>query len=197
MNALTQNRTWILVLGICIAMLGVVLAQSNTHQPMMPTQMMMVSNEFEYLAQMIPHHEEAVLTANQIVAGSKRKAMRSFAAKIVMVQTLEIKQMREWVAQWYPNQVSKFVYQPMMRDLSRLSADTLDQVFLEDMIMHHRMAVMMSQQVLAFGNAPHSDVNFFAKTVRDAQLQEIRTMQNWLSNWFGVTNRAMSGCQMH
>ncbi len=195
MKIFAKDHIWMLVLAACLTMVGVVVAQSSPQQPMMPGQMMTVQSEFDYLAQMIPHHEEAVLTAKQIVAGSRRKAMRSFATKIILVQTNEINQMRAWLIQWYPNRISKYFYKPMMRDLSRLSGDTLDQVFLEDMIMHHRMAVMMSQHLLNFGNAPHSDVNDFAKTVRDTQREEIRTMQKWLSSWFGWNSNPMSGCR--
>ena len=181
-----NSRAWILIIGVSMAMVGAVLAQSGMQSPMMPRQMMMIGSEFDYLSQMMPHHEEAVVTAKQILAGSKRKQMQIFAAKIIKVQSAEINKMREWTVQWYPKQISTFMYQPMMRDLSKLSGDAFDQVFLEDMIMHHYMAVMMSQQLIMHGNATHKEVNVFAKTVRDTQMQEIRTMQSWLSNWFGV-----------
>ncbi|WP_433429297.1 DUF305 domain-containing protein [Nonomuraea sp. CA-141351] len=47
---------------------------------------------------------------------------------------------------------------PQMRDLSRLSGDALDETFLQDMIPHHMVAVMMSQQLLASGRAEHPEV---------------------------------------
>ena len=46
----------------------------------------------------------------------------------------------------YPDQVLAVDYQPMMRDLSGLSGDALGHGNLQDMTVHHMMAVMMSQQ---------------------------------------------------
>ena len=75
--------------------------------------------------------------------------MREFGAVIVASQTAQIQQMRTWLALWHPGEPTDVDYQPMMRDLSGLSGDALDRAFLEDMTVHHMMAVMMSQQLLA------------------------------------------------
>jgi uncharacterized protein (DUF305 family) len=72
----------------------------------------------------------------------------------------------------------------MMRDLSQLRGDALDRAFLEDMIRHHMMAVMMSQQLLNRQLVEHRDVRPFAESIRDTQTAEIRTMQQWLRDWF-------------
>ena len=89
-----NSRAWILIIGVSMAMVGAVLAQSGMQSPMMPRQMMMIGSEFDYLSQMVPHHEEAVVTAKQILAGSKRKQMQIFAAKIIKVQSAEIKKQK-------------------------------------------------------------------------------------------------------
>ena len=47
--------------------------------------------------------------------------------------------------------------------------DALDQAFLEDMIPHHGMAVMMSQQLLARGLAEHQEVTDLATAIRDGR----------------------------
>jgi uncharacterized protein (DUF305 family) len=78
-------------------------------------------------------------------------------------------------------------YEPMMRDLSALSGDALDQAFLEDMIPHHMMAVMMSQQLLNARLVVHPEVAPFAASIRDTQRREIQMMSAWLREWFGVT----------
>ncbi|MFF4620500.1 DUF305 domain-containing protein [Nonomuraea jabiensis] len=73
----------------------------------------------------------------------------------------------------------------MMRDLSKLSGDALDQTFLQDMIPHHMAAVMMSQQLLASGQAEHPEVADFAAKVRDTQHAEMLQMRRYLADWFG------------
>ena len=145
---------------------------------------MAVASEFDYLAQMIPHHEEAVFTANLLARGTDRQEMRDFAATIIRTQTAEIEQMRTWLAAWYPGRDTTVNYRPMMRDLSGLNGDALDRAFLQDMIPHHMMAVMMSQQLIAASYARHEDVIPFAQNIRDVQRAEIHMMQRWLAAWF-------------
>lgn len=73
-----------------------------------------------------------------------------------------------------------------MSDLSGLSGDRLDRVFLREMVPHHMMALMMSQQMLVHGTAEHEDVAELARTIRDDQWAEIRVMLRWSRAWFGA-----------
>lgn len=148
---------------------------------------MAVQDEFGYLAMMIPHHEEAIRNGRLLLAGTDRPEMRAFATSIVETQTREVEQMRGWLASWYPGRDAAVDYAPMMRDLTGLRGDALDRAFLEDMIPHHMGAVMMSQQLLGQGLAAHTELEPFARTVRDAQHVEIVQMRGWLADWFGAT----------
>lgn len=146
-----------------------------------------VEDEFGYLAMMIPHHEEAIRNARVLLAGTDRPEMRAFATSIIETQTREVEQMRGWLAGWYPGRDTAVDYTPMMRDLTVLRGDALDRAFLTDMIPHHMGAVMMSQQLLGQGLAAHTELEPFARTVRDAQHAEIVQMRGWLADWFGAT----------
>jgi len=144
-----------------------------------------VATEFDYLAEMVAHHEEAVTAARELQR-SDRSQMREFGAAIVASQTAQIHQMRTWLALWHPGEPTDVDYQPMMRDLSGLSGDALDRAFLEDMTVHHMMAVMMSQQLLARDLADHDQVSDLAVSIRDEQHTEILQMRQWLASWFDV-----------
>ncbi len=146
-----------------------------------------VESEFIYLTEMIPHHEEAIATAGELLARSDRPEMKDFARSIIETQSAQIDEMRAYLARWYPGRDTSAEYTPMMRDLNQLAGDALDQAFLEDMIPHHRMAVMMSQQLLSQGLAEHPEVTELATTIRDEQRAEIMTMMDWLRTWFGTT----------
>ncbi|MBI2705799.1 MAG: DUF305 domain-containing protein, partial [Actinobacteria bacterium] len=74
---------------------------------------------------------------------------------------------------------------PMMRDLTQLSGDALDKAFLEDMIPHHGVAVMMSQQLLGKGLAQHDEATQLATSIGDGQRAEIMKMMGWIGSWFG------------
>lgn len=142
------------------------------------------ADESDYLVEMVAHHEEAVTAAREL-ARSDRSALRAFGESIVEVQSAQIDQMLAWLDEWYPEQDTDADYQPMMRDLTELSGDRLDQAFLEDMVGHHMMAVMMSQHLLSQGTE-HEEVADLARSIRDDQHVEIIHMQRWLSQWFDV-----------
>ena len=149
---------------------------------------MEVRNEFDYLTRMIPHHDEAIVAAKVLQQGTQRQEMRTFAASIIETQAAEVRQMKTWLAAWYPGRDTRVTYNPMMRDLTRLGGSALDRAFLEDMIPHHMMAVMMSQQFLVANLADHREVVPFARNIRDTQQNEIQTMARWLRDWFGATH---------
>lgn len=145
-----------------------------------------VDSEFDYLAHMIPHHEEAIASAGELSEGTERHQMRTFAQSIIGTQSAEVAQMRRWLSAWYPDRDITVDYQPMMRDLEGLTGDELDRAFLEDMIVHHMAAVRMSQRLLAGRLAEHDAVVPFAGQIRDSQHAEIFQMRSWLEDWFGV-----------
>lgn len=142
-------------------------------------------SEYAFLAEMVAHHREAVAVAGEL-ARSRRSEMRSFGEAIVVSQSAQIELMEQWLADWYPDRSGRVDYEPMMRDLTGLSGDTLDRAFLEDMIGHHMKAVMMSRQLVMRGAADHDEVEALAETICDEQHAEIFQMRQWLRDWFGV-----------
>jgi uncharacterized protein (DUF305 family) len=142
-----------------------------------------VDSEHAFLVEMIAHHEEAIDAAGEL-ARSERPEMRGFGARIVESQSAQVEQMRGWLDEWYAGRPDDVDYDPMMRDLSGLSGDELDEAFLSDMIGHHMGAVMMSQQLVVRDIAEHPAVERLAVDIRDEQSREIAMMQRWLRNWF-------------
>lgn len=58
--------------------------------------------------------------------------------------------------------------------------------FLESMIDHHAMAVMMAQTCQQ--KAVHQELIALCQSMEAAQMQEIATMQAWLADWYGLTH---------
>jgi uncharacterized protein (DUF305 family) len=56
--------------------------------------------------------------------------------------------------------------------------------FLTEMIDHHAMAVMMADMCLE--RSVHPELQAMCEQIREAQMEEIVTMQNWLSEWYGI-----------
>lgn len=152
---------------------------------MMKSMSVSVNSEYEFLVHMIPHHEEAVMSAEVLKENTEREEMKRFAEDIIRTQSEEVEQMTAWLEAWYPEKEHDINYQPMMRDYKNLRGDALDRAFLEDMIPHHMEAVMMSQQLLFRGLAEHEEVASLARNIRNTQRNEIRMMRNWMVQWSG------------
>lgn len=187
-------RTMLAVTALALAgsLSGCVIQQSDAPRTMRggSSMMSMTFSEPSYLAQMIPHHEEAVEAAREL-ARSPRAEMRELGDAIVQSQTAQIDRMRGWLERWYPDEPQDTAYRPMMRDLSGLEGDALDRVFLQDMVRHHMMAVMMSQQLLGSRAAEHEEVADLARGISIEQRREIRQMRSWLWEWFGERSMGM------
>jgi len=134
------------------------------------------TDEAAWLREMIAHHQEAVAAAGEL-SRSEEPAMRAFGRRIVADQSAQIRLMDGWLDRWYPDEPRETTYEPMMRDLTDLTGEALDQTVLEDMIGHHMAAVMMSQQLLVRGLAEHDEVADLARTIRTDQMREIRWMR--------------------
>jgi uncharacterized protein (DUF305 family) len=143
--------------------------------------MMMVSSEREFVAGMIPHHQEAVDTAIEVLErGGSTEDIRTLASDIIAAQETEIAMLKEWHLAWYGEAYGETdSYQPMMRDLSQLSGAELDKRFLEDMIPHHIGAIMMAQSVRPY--IEHQEITGMADAIMTTQSAEIELMQDLLT----------------
>jgi uncharacterized protein (DUF305 family) len=68
--------------------------------------------------------------------------------------------------------------------LDQLSGDDFDKAFLQQMTMHHAMAVMMARPTVA--NASHQELKDLAKSIIDDQTREIAQMRGWAKDWYGM-----------
>ncbi len=60
------------------------------------------STEFDkdFVKQMIPHHEMAIIMAQTMLRTTSRNEMKTLAQSIIDAQTMEIEQMRSWLSTW-------------------------------------------------------------------------------------------------
>jgi len=142
---------------------------------------MMVSSEREFVTEMIPHHQEAVDTANEVLErGGSNEQVVILANEIIAAQETEIALLKQWHEEWYGEEyVADGSYQPMMRDLSQLSGADLDRRFLEDMIPHHMGAMMMAQSVRP--HIEHQEIADLADAIMETQSVEINLMRDLLT----------------
>lgn len=172
---------------------------------------MMGDVDRHFIEMMIPHHEDAIAMADLALQKSQRPEIRTLATDIKRVQQAEIDQMRGWYRQWYGAEVPAIddadagsgrtmghgsggmmdgmmgggMGMGMRMDLDALAnAADFDKAFIEMMIPHHRMALMMSNMVLVHGE--QADLRTLAQTIITGQSAEIEQMQTWYRQWYGT-----------
>ena len=176
-----DDRTTEIPTGMHMMHDGMMMNDDSTSTGMMNNGMMgmtmTVKSEEDFLRNMIPHHEEAVKTATEVLErGSDNTAVQALARSIVTDQTTEIKAMRTWYKTWYnKDYTADGSYKPMMRDLSKLSGTELDRVFLEDMIKHHMGALMMAKSVTPF--ITHPEIKTLTENILTSQSKQIDEMR--------------------
>lgn len=141
---------------------------------------MMVSSEREFIEGMIPHHQEAVDTAKEVIArGGTTPEIKKLVENIVVAQEKEIAEMKEWYQDWYGELYTDGdEYMNMMRELENLSGAELDRVFLEDMIGHHMGAIMMARSVQPY--IEHGEIAELTQNIVSSQSTEIAQMRQML-----------------
>ena len=154
-----------------------------------------------FITMMIPHHEDAIAMADLALTRADHPEIKQLAKNIKTSQSQEIEQMRTWYKKWYGADVPKVdgnnmrggmmhggnqgMMGNMKTDLTALSkAKNFDQAFIEEMIPHHQMAVMMAQHLLS--NAVHPEMKKLAQAIIQAQTKEINEMQGWYQQWYGT-----------
>lgn len=144
-------------------------------------EMVTIKSEREFILHMIPHHEEAVSSAGELLSGEVNlRPVRELAESIVLGQSAEIEMMKGWYRNWYgADYQTDDSYSPMMRSLGGLSPAEREKQFLEDMIMHHEMAVDTANQVLRLGI--NSETKQLAEAIVLTQTEEIRLMKELLT----------------
>lgn len=144
-----------------------------------------------FIVQMIPHHEGAIAMAKIALERSKRPEMLSLANGIIEAQQKEINDMTSWYQSWYGTAVPAGGMEVMhmdgmtgdTADLVNVSAEEFDREFIDQMIPHHEMAVMMAQ-MLASGTK-RSEMKQLAQNIIASQSKEIEMMRSWRAAWYG------------
>jgi uncharacterized protein (DUF305 family) len=150
-----------------------------------------------FIEQMVPHHEGAIAMANLALKKSKRPEIKTLATAIISAQTTEIQSMNGWYKDWFGSDVPKVSVGMMgggmmsqsgmhmggQEDMSVLeNASDFDKAFIEEMIPHHQLAIMMANMLQSGTNRP--EMQQLAKNIISSQSKEIQQMQAWYVEWY-------------
>jgi uncharacterized protein (DUF305 family) len=163
------------------------------------------SADARFIVMMIPHHQGAIAMSELALKRARRPEIKALAQRIITSQSREIAQMRQWYRKWYGTDVPAWSVgagygrgmgpgmgmgagwgwgMPGMAtslDVLR-SAPDFDRAFIEQMIPHHRMGVMMASH--AEWNTQHPELRKLEEAMVRVQSQEIEQMAQWYRQWY-------------
>jgi uncharacterized protein (DUF305 family) len=155
--------------------------------------------DLRFIDGMTPHHEGAVVMAQEALQKSQRPEMKQLAQGIIDAQQKEIAEMKQWRQSWYPKaDATPMMYSAEMGHMMPMSEemkssmmmnvdlgaadDQFDLRFLNAMIPHHQAAVTMAQETLEKSDRP--EIKQLAQAIISSQQQEISQMQQWKKAWY-------------
>ena len=157
-----------------------------------------------FIVMMVPHHDGAIAMADLALSRARRPEIRALAKSIKASQTAENLQMRSWYQRWYGQelppwpQAAGWGWQGGMgmgmgmgmprrggTNLAALiAARDFDRAFIEQMVPHHQMGVMMAS--MAQANAQHPELRQLQRAMVRVQSDEIRQMEEWYRQWYAA-----------
>lgn len=199
-----NNKVIFLVIGMVIGGLAVFgyFSTNPSSNPMMGRNAVSQDNDVidaHFIEQMIPHHEDAITMSELALEKATRPEVKELSTNIISSQSKEITQMKSWYKDWYGRELptgddvmqhhgmmsGSKMHMGMMggdMDLDNLeNAQDFDRAFVEDMIPHHQMAVMMASMLKNGTNRP--EMKKLADDIIIAQTSEIDLMRKWLNEW--------------
>jgi uncharacterized protein (DUF305 family) len=172
----------------------------------------MAPSDQRFIVMMIPHHDGAIAIADLALTRARHPELKALARRIASSQRRENAQMRAWYLQWFGSDVPVWSpgtgpgfdmgrggwmgatgmgmgYGMGMgmagTDISLgalRAAPDFDRAFIEQMIPHHRMGVMMASHALT--GTDHPQLRALQQGMVRVQSQEIRQMADWYRRWF-------------
>lgn len=137
---------------------------------------------------MIPHHEQAVVMSDLILAKQGISAeVTKLAEQIKAAQQPEIDQMKGWLKEWGASEHSDhtghggmdgMLSQEQLDAIEDAQGTEAEKLFLTGMIGHHEGAVTMAKQVQAEGS--DTEVRALADAIITSQQAEIDQMKKML-----------------
>lgn len=144
-----------------------------------------------FIEQMIPHHDDAIAMSEVALDNAEHPEIRGLAEEIIDAQSDENERMREWYQEWFGNEVPEDGSTDMMDwmmggevDMDEFAqAEPFDKAFIEQMVPHHRMAIMMARMLRSQSREP--EMRQLADDIIESQNEQIEQMQAWYQEWYG------------
>ncbi|PTY41382.1 DUF305 domain-containing protein [Brachyspira hampsonii] len=166
------------------------------HAPMMEQPFEKTKNiDADFLANMIPHHQGAIISSKKLLETTTNEALITLANNIIAEQEKEVSEFTNLVSELKNKNTSyedidtqtlgnemETIMNNMMKDMSSIEvAGDNDIDFLKGMIPHHQAAIDVSKKILEY--TKDDKIKEIANRIIAAQEKEINDMNNMLNNY--------------
>ncbi len=149
-----------------------------------------VKGDQSFIENMIPHHQEAVDSSNQILISTTDLELKAFVQNVISAQTKEINDMKSWYKNWFgKDYTADSNYKAMMSGMVGKTATELDKEYIKGMIMHHQGAIQMANKIQSITKRP--ELLKLANDIITSQTSEKTTLMNWMMSKYN--NHSMMG----
>jgi len=185
------STLWVGIVLVVVGAVGLGAVGSYVSPGLPPGRPMRGTMDAMFIEEMIPHHEDAIAMAELALTRAEHPEVERLAEDVIETQSAEIDLMREWYREWYGADVPAFggssgMMGDMMNgaiDLDDLeTAEPFDRYFIEAMVPHHEMGIMMSQMVGSTTSRP--ELRDLADSIIRGQRAEVEKMREWYAEWY-------------
>lgn len=128
---------------------------------------------------MVPHHEMAVVMADDALAKANKAELKDFARQVKADQSREIADMKAWHQTWFGSATTLAMDHAMHMTIA--AGASYDVNWAKAMIVHHQDALTLANQALKAASRP--EVKALAQRIIDAQQKEIDQLNMWIKAW--------------
>lgn len=178
-NTLRVVMSLVFVLGIAFSSAVAVRAEEPAPSPEQ------AQFEIDFMKEMINHHASAIVMAEFCLKRAVHEELLAACGQMIEDQAHEIQVMTEWLQEWYGIKYHARLSvedRRMIAQLVRHRGEAFEAHFMHMMIMHHSMAVEMSEMCLQM--AYHAELLATCENIIATQTAEIEQMHMWLCEWY-------------
>lgn len=139
------------------------------------------SLDLRYINAMIAHHRGAMLLAEQASSQTQRQEMRDLSAMILKDEPTAIAELYAWKKDWYKD--IKKVKDPIVPNLGSYD-DKFDLRFLNALIAHHEVGLMMTDEVKT--KSSRNEILNNADAVDTFLVTTMKLFKDWRKEWYNI-----------
>ena len=152
--------------------------------------------ETMFLKSMPDHHNLAVEMSRICITKGVRSELSTVCQQVIDAQQREITMLQNWARSWYELQVTPQLHKEdreMLERLRAMNTANFEKEYMKMMIRHHWLAISMAGGCVERAHDLHRDLEAMCEGVIEMQVDEIRTLRDWLCRWYGNCNFRSDG----